>query len=261
MKLIDKHKAALITALITGIVLLTMFNMHLTQHDTLISETYYTMPSEEETAKALEQKQLEEQALQAKAETNKGFNDSQDNKHFAKAYTPIAPPKEYDKSRFTQTEDLTETQEPTEETNSASESSSIDADEISSFNSVNSILNATAQNKSKANASNGNNASGNIAINTSVNKNSSMHYSLKDRTHVYLPTPIYLCEASGKVVINITVNTTGDVVDTYVNTSSTTKNECLIDSALEYAKKARFSTDASKPSQIGSITFYFEGKN
>ena len=31
--------------------------------------------------------------------------------------------------------------------------------------------------------------------------------------------------------------------------------------ALEYAKESLFSADASKPSQIGSITFYFIGKN
>ncbi|MFB9051713.1 energy transducer TonB [Formosa undariae] len=261
MKLIDTHKAALITALIAGIVLLTMFNAHLTQHDTLISETYYTMPSEEETAKALEQKRLEEQSQQSKTETNKAFNDTKTNKHFAKAYTPIAPPKAYDKSRFTQTEDITKSQDLLEDTNTTSEDNNLDADEISSFNSVNSILKATSRKKSKSNASNGNNSSNKIAMNTSVNKNSSMHYSLVNRTHVYLPTPIYLCEASGKIVINITVNPAGKVVDTYVNTASNSKNECLIDSALEYAKKARFSSDASKPSQIGSITFYFEGKN
>ena len=61
-------------------------------------------------------------------------------------------------------------------------------------------------------------------------------------------------------MVNITVNASGDVTDAYVNNSSTSSNECLIDHALEYAKEARFNADASKPSQLGSITFYFIGK-
>ncbi|MDW5287267.1 hypothetical protein [Formosa sp. PL04] len=261
MKLIDTHKAALITALIAGIVLLTVFNMHLTQHASLITETFYEMEPERETAKELEQKQLTEESKQAKTETNQAFNETQDNKRFAKAYNPIAPPKDYENSRLTQTEDITEAEEELEDTNSDSEESNSDADELSSFNSVNSILKASTQKKSKSNASNGNNSSSTMAMNASTNKNSSVHYSLVDRTHKYLPIPIYLCEASGKIVINITVSAAGDVVDTRVNTSSTSKNECLIGSALEYAKKARFSSDASKSSQLGSITFYFDGKD
>ena len=87
-----------------------------------------------------------------------------------------------------------------------------------------------------------------------------MLYSLVNRTHVYLPTPIYLCELGGKIVVNITVNFEGDVVSAFLNTSSTSTNECLIDHALEYAKEARFNSDSSKESQIGSITFYFIGK-
>ncbi|WP_235817879.1 hypothetical protein [Formosa haliotis] len=258
MKLIDRHKAALLTALIAGIVILTVFNMHLTRRDAQISETYYEMEPEPDPK---DQKLLAEQTQQPKPETNKAFNETQNTKRFAKAYNPIAPPKDYENSRLTETDAITETETEVEDTNSEAENNSLDADELSSFNNVNSILKARTQKKSKSNASNGNNSTDKIAMNASTNKNSSMHYSLVDRTHVYLPTPIYLCQASGKIIINITVNAAGDVTDTYVNNASTSKNECLIDSALEYAKKARFSSDASKASQIGSITFYFEGKN
>ena len=87
-----------------------------------------------------------------------------------------------------------------------------------------------------------------------------MSYSLINRTHKFLPTPIYLCEKSGKIVINITVNQLGKVIDTSVNGSSTSTNECLIDHAMEYAENARFSEDASKNKQIGTITFSFIGK-
>ena len=94
-----------------------------------------------------------------------------------------------------------------------------------------------------------------------ANRKSTMHYSLVDRTHQYLPTPVYLCETGGKIVINITVNDKGSVINAYANSSSTSTNECLSEHALEYAKNARFSEDASKKTQIGSITFYFISKN
>jgi len=87
-----------------------------------------------------------------------------------------------------------------------------------------------------------------------------MSYSLVDRTDIYLPTPIYLCEYGGKIVVNITVNANGDVTDAYTNTSSTSTNECLIESAIEYAKEAKFNASPNKKSQIGSITFNFIGK-
>ncbi|WP_435049842.1 hypothetical protein [Formosa sp. S-31] len=261
MKFIDQHKAALITGLIAGTVLLTVFNMHLTQRDKQISETYYEL--EPETPKTEEQKlqELAEAEQQTKAETNKAFNESQSNKHFAQAYKPIAPPKEFESSKRTLTEEVNELTEASESQQTPETDSGLDSDELSSFNNVNSILKARTPKKKNSNASNGNNSSDKIAMNSGVNKNSSMHYSLVDRTHRHLPTPIYLCEASGKIVINITVNATGDVTDTYVNGASTSDNECLVESALEYAKQAKFNSNPAKPSQIGSITFYFEGKN
>ena len=63
-----------------------------------------------------------------------------------------------------------------------------------------------------------------------------------------------------KIVINITVNASGKVIGTNYNNASSSGNQCLIEHALEYAKKAQFNTDASKASQIGTITFYFQGK-
>ena len=51
----------------------------------------------------------------------------------------------------------------------------------------------------------------------------------------------------------------GQVIDTYINSSSSSDNQCLIDTAIEYAENAVFS-DANSKSQIGSITYYFKGK-
>ena len=99
------------------------------------------------------------------------------------------------------------------------------------------------------------------AIEDGANTNSTVSYSLIDRNHRYLPTPIYLCETGGKVIVNITVNNKGEVVDAYINSNSQSQNECLKDHALEYAMEALFNSNTSKPSQLGSITFYFQGKH
>ncbi|SFU28453.1 TonB family C-terminal domain-containing protein [Pustulibacterium marinum] len=87
-------------------------------------------------------------------------------------------------------------------------------------------------------------------------------YSLKDRIAVKkIPNPVYTCEAGGKVVINIKVNHNGTVTDTEQNiASSTTTNACLVENAMYYAKKAKFNANPQKTSQIGTITYFFQGK-
>ena len=73
-------------------------------------------------------------------------------------------------------------------------------------------------------------------------------------------TPRYLCETSGKIIVNIKVDNTGNVFEAYINGSSNSNNECLIEHAIAYAKSVRFNT-SNRTDQIGSITFYFKGKN
>ena len=125
------------------------------------------------------------------------------------------------------------------------EISDLNHEEISSFSKVNDILNKTTKKKEAP---------------KSTNRKSTIRYSLVDRTDEFLPIPIYLCEDGGKIVINITVNDNGNVIDTYVNNSSSSDNQCLVDSALEYAKKAKFNASPGKKTQLGSITFNFVGK-
>lgn len=261
LKLTGTQKSAIITALITGTVLFIVFNIHLTKHEVLISEMFYNMLPEQK-AEELEQKKDNEQSDLAKPKTNKAFNETHKNKRFAEAYNIIPPPEDYKNSRLTKAKDRTKDQEALEDKKSKAEDSNFDSEDLSSYNSINNLLKTKTQKKKLSTASNGNNSSNKTGLNAYINKNSSMHYSLTDRTHTYMPTPIYLCEDSGKIIINITVSAAGDVTKTTVNRkASTSKNMCLISSALEYAKKARFNSDASKHSQIGSITFYFEGKN
>ncbi|MDY8135004.1 energy transducer TonB [Aquimarina sp. 2201CG5-10] len=94
------------------------------------------------------------------------------------------------------------------------------------------------------------------------NKYSSSSWSLKGRKLVgKIPNPVYTCNGSGKVVVKIEVNNNGYVVDAKVDKrSSTTRNECLFDNAMDYAKKALFSRSEVKE-QDGTITYYFNYSN
>ena len=95
-----------------------------------------------------------------------------------------------------------------------------------------------------------------------ANTRTTISYRLVDRKAMSLPNPVYVCAGGGKVVINVTVNDRGTIVKAAYNKSaSTTSNGCLIDSALEYANTAKFSTAAGKVSQLGTITYNFPGQN
>ncbi len=169
---------------------------------------------------------------------------------------------DFDKTtKQTETEETEEVEEVTDVKNSATtHEPSINESELSSYSKINQVIAMRSAEKRKSTASNGDNSSNKAGANASVNRNSSVSYSLKDRKDQHLPPPVYLCEENGKVVINITVNTNGAVVNTSVNKSaSNSSNECLIDSALEYARDARFSS-ASLANQIGTITYIFVGK-
>ncbi len=94
----------------------------------------------------------------------------------------------------------------------------------------------------------------NIAGNTTIS------YRLVNRKARLLPNPVYTCDSFGKVVVNITVNATGRVIEATINKAgSTTTNECLYDSAIQYAKQSFF-TASSKTAQLGTITYLFPGQ-
>lgn len=239
MHLTNQHKALLITFLLSGTVVLSVFNLSLKQQDKFSSESYYEIEPEKELNEE-ELKILEalEQLNNAKAETNSAFNETEKSKHFAQAYKTIAPPEDYvPKHNSTETNSAESYTKKYEE----EKDSRLDKDELSSFDKVNDLLKKQQEENN--------------------NNKSTISFSLKNRSKVYIPIPIYLCEENGKIVVNVTVDAKGSVTDTYLNSSSTSSNECLIEHALEYAKNAQFSIDASKPSQIGSITFNFIGKH
>jgi len=97
--------------------------------------------------------------------------------------------------------------------------------------------------------------------NESYNRRTTVSYRLKNRKDINLPNPVYTCPGSGKIVITIAVNPLGEVIKCSFNkNASTTNNQCLIDAALEYAAKAKFTSDASRENQLGTITFNFPGQ-
>ncbi len=97
--------------------------------------------------------------------------------------------------------------------------------------------------------------------NNLAKRQTSVSYSLVDRNNYKLPPPIYTCIEGGKVVINIKVDALGNVIDAFFNEkSSGTSNGCLVDNAITYAYKAKFSGNSAKPSQKGTITYLFQGK-
>ncbi|RED50645.1 hypothetical protein DFQ02_101682 [Seonamhaeicola aphaedonensis] len=240
MRLSDQHKALLITFLIAGTVVMLVFSLSLKQKQKGIAESYYEIePEEELTEEELKVIEALEKLNNSKAETNAAFNQNKSANKFAQAYKTIAPPEDYvpNTSDFNSDETLNSLKDKYKNEHK----DELDNEALSKFDKANDVL--------KKQLEEGNNSKSTIG------------FSLKGRTKVHIPIPVYLCENSGTIVVNITVNAQGSVVDAYVNTTSNSENECLIEHALEYAKESVFSGDASKVSQIGSITFNFIGKN
>ncbi len=98
--------------------------------------------------------------------------------------------------------------------------------------------------------------------NKSVNKKTTIRYDLEQRKALYLPNPVYTCETGGKIVISIEVSELGKILKAQYNKElSTTTNGCLIDSALEYSRKAKFTTAVGIKKQKGTITYLFPGQD
>jgi hypothetical protein len=96
--------------------------------------------------------------------------------------------------------------------------------------------------------------------NNLAERRTSVSFSLINRNNYKLPPPIYTCIEGGKVVVNIEVDNLGNVVAADFNEkSSSTANGCLVDNAITYALKAKFSS-ASKMRQKGTITYLFQRK-
>lgn len=115
-------------------------------------------------------------------------------------------------------------------------------------------LRQTNQNKSNKTTTPINNTSGNATSGKVL-----VSYDVEDRNGTYVPAPGYMCPqgTNGKIVINVKVNQSGQVVEAVVN-SSTSNDSCMMDYALRFAKKSKFSYHKNNTGlQKGTITYVF----
>ncbi len=86
-----------------------------------------------------------------------------------------------------------------------------------------------------------------------------IYYDLEGRNHTYLPIPIYKCKGSGKIALSIEVSQQGEVTNArIISSESTTKDQCLVETAIETAMISRFNPDINAPkNQAGTLTYLF----
>ena len=75
-----------------------------------------------------------------------------------------------------------------------------------------------------------------------------------------LPMPVYNVQEEGRVVVTITVNPAGQVIQTSINKRTNTANAALRKAAEDAARKARFNAVEGVNNQTGTITYYFKLK-
>ncbi|MBP2831399.1 hypothetical protein J8281_04290 [Aquimarina sp. U1-2] len=232
MEFLEKHKALIITSMLMGIFVLSLYNINMIKKQKEQAEIMMEIP-EEFLAEQEEEQQPEEELIaqenrqiDASRRTHAAYNeDFEDHDEFEQRMKSL-----------TETEDLAQS----EETMTAEEGD-VPLEEDTNEEAKNEEAKPEDEEMN--------------------NRNSSLTYSLKGRTSIELPNPVYTCNGSGKVVVKIEVNKNGYVVDTKVDKKkSTTRNECLFDNAMNYARKALFSRTTLEE-QHGSITYYFNYNN
>ncbi|MFD0861019.1 hypothetical protein ACFQ1M_02265 [Sungkyunkwania multivorans] len=234
--------------MIALLVVSLVFNIGLSLHK---PEQFYELTASEEVLKELEEEeeQLVEEELTDLAQnlqTNQAFNEDQK-----------ALEREIEEFKT-----LDEIREEAQQNESEDDPNESDSEEDGELNNENDNRVASVIKKQEL-ASNGKDLSEEIAKNNDTsNRFSSASYSLLGRkARKHLPNPTYTCMSGGKIVVNITVDDYGDVIEAEVNeTASTSSVGCLWDNALAYARRAKFTEDLSKSSQKGTITYYFQGK-
>ncbi len=237
MDFFDRHKALIITLLFFAVLMLSLYNLNLSNNIQKERELLVDLDSFK-IEEAVEEEKEPEELVPAKAreniETHQAFNQNQESRD----------------ANFN--EELNEIFQK----NSAAELESTDEN---APNSTGRYSLSSAKKKEVKKQSDGDKSKEITSAKKGGIDNSSISYSLKDRTAIEIPNPIYTCDRSGKVVVNITVNANGRVVSTSINkSSSTTDNECLTDQAEEYAKQAYFTSMAGRDSQPGTITYNFK---
>lgn len=233
------YRAFLITSLLTGSLVLFLFSVKLKKEAEANPEETYDVVMAPEEILPEELAIAEPTPEKVKVETNRAYNEAE----------------KFISSIENENEEETEiTEGKLQAMNEALENSKSD-------NGIGTSLATKPEKEKKKEFSNSQGQKTGEAVVKSGNRNTTISYQLVNRNDIDLPNPVYTCYGSGKVVINIEVDQLGKVVKNgYNKTASTTTNECLIDAALEYSEQARFSSDATKARQLGTITFNFPGQ-
>ncbi|MBN2481850.1 MAG: energy transducer TonB [Bacteroidales bacterium] len=94
--------------------------------------------------------------------------------------------------------------------------------------------------------------------NTISNENTVVTYDLENRWHKYIYIPAYKCEGGGTVVLSFEVNQNGSVTKVNIMNEISTSDPCLLDEAVNSARKALFNSSSVAPTiQYGTITYVF----
>lgn len=238
MDFFDRHKALIITSLLFLLMMLGLYNFNLSNSNKKTREMLIDLESfktEQAEEKKPEEPEPAKSTQKNTVQTHQAFNENQESRdaNFSKELDEIF------------------------QKNSAAQQ------EISDNESASGSGNYSTQNQQKKKEvqkrSDGNQATNNTSSKTGGIDNSSISFSLKGRTAVDIPNPIYTCDIPGRIVVNIKVNQDGRVIETSINkASSSTNNECLTEQALQYASQAVFSKLAGRTEQPGTITYQFK---
>ncbi|WP_458628503.1 hypothetical protein [Winogradskyella sp. PC D3.3] len=220
-----------------------MFSLQLKLQDNLITESYYLIEPEPEKT----EKELQDIEAENGKSTNKAFNEDEEFKEMMRNFKTVSANDFERTTKAIEEAKASEVQEETSITKSYTSSSAyaLNSEETQSYKKLQEELKQRLKNKKLADEH--------------AKAKSTLTYSLKGRTLTYYKTPRYLCESGGKIVVSIRVNNAGDVIEAYINGSSNSDNQCLIDHAIAYAKSVQFDT-SDKKKQLGTITFLFKGK-
>lgn len=244
MNLNNKQLSLIITFCITGIILLTAFNIKL--RDKQEEEYLYELSYDE----ALPEEELieEDPVPLQELETHMAYNEANEST-FAQELEEFKTLEELQQEIEAMKAEQEATEEG-EEQNELSENLSLAQEYAEKLKKQKELMEKLKEKETP------------MATPANIKRRTTISYSLKDRHEVMkIPNPVYTCESFGKVVVNIEVDSEGRVTDASFNEkSSTTSNKCLVDNAVFYALKARFNADASKQNQLGTITYQFQGE-
>ena len=235
MDFFDRHKALIITSLLFSILMLGLYNFKLSSNNDEVGEMLVQLDQLkiEQEEKQPEPPKQQQQTNRRQVQTHQAYNQDKETREadFNNKLNEI-----FEKNSAEQEEAENEETEGSEGNYALSKKNS----------------------EEKKQRSDGDDSSEETSQKSAAYDYSSISFSLKGRRAVRIPNPVYTCDTAGKVVVNITVDANGYVIDTSINRgSSTSSNECLTDRALEYSAGARFSKLEGRDSQPGTITYYF----